>query len=104
MSLFIGLMGLTKLLSKLIWLIKSIIHLPLGHVSSPISETIHVNPLITTIKKNKIVSLLYLLIYLYIYVVTFIHFNYLILPLFGLFRSGQLYDPYLVFLGQVNSL
>ena len=63
------------------------------HVSSPISETIHVSPLIITIKKNKIVSLLfnvglnifttshlpYSLPHLYIYVITFIHFNYLIL-------------------------
>ena len=71
----------------------STLHLSLAHVSSPISETIHVNPLITTIKKNKIVSLLfnvrlniftnshlpYSLPYLYIYVITFIHFNYLIL-------------------------
>ena len=31
----------------------------LAHVSSPISETIHFSPLITTIKKNKIVSLLF---------------------------------------------
>ena len=37
----------------------STLHLPLAHVSSPISETIHVSPLITTIKKNKIVSLLF---------------------------------------------
>ena len=36
----------------------STLHLPLVHVSSPISETIHVSPL-TTIKKNKIVSLLF---------------------------------------------
>ena len=64
---------------------------PLAHVSSPIVETIHVSPLITTIEKNKIVSLLFnvelniftnslsSLPHLYIYVVTFIHFNYLIL-------------------------
>ena len=32
---------------------------PLTHVSSPIVETIHVSPLITTIKKNNIVSLLF---------------------------------------------
>ena len=32
------------------------LHLPLAHVSSSISETIHFSPLITTIKKNKIVS------------------------------------------------
>ena len=37
----------------------SILHLPLAHVSSPISETIHVSSLITTIKKNKIVSLFF---------------------------------------------
>ena len=37
----------------------STLHLPLTHVSSLISETIHVSPLITTIKKNKIVSLLF---------------------------------------------
>ena len=62
--------------------------IPLTHVSSPISETIHISPLITTIKKNKIVSLLfsvgltfsliphlpYSLPYLYIYVISFIHF------------------------------
>ena len=35
------------------------LHLPLTHVSNPISETIHVSPLITTIKKNKIVSLIF---------------------------------------------
>ena len=71
----------------------STLHLPLAHVSSPISETIYVSPLITTIKKNKIVSLIfnvglnifttshlpYSLSYLYIYIVTIIHFNYLIL-------------------------
>ena len=37
----------------------STLHLPLTHVFSPISETIHFNPLITTIKKNKIVSLIF---------------------------------------------
>ena len=71
----------------------STFHLLLAHVFSSISETIHVNPLITTIKKNKIVSLLfnvglnifttfhlpYSLSHLYIYVITLIHFNYLIL-------------------------
>ena len=74
-------------------LVGSTLHLPLAHISSPISKTIHVSPLITTIKKNKIASLLFnvgLKIFtnswsslftphLYIYVVTFIHFNYLIL-------------------------
>ena len=37
----------------------STLHLPLAHVSNLISETIHVSPLITTIKKNNIVSLLF---------------------------------------------
>ena len=37
----------------------STLHLPLAHISSPIFETIHVSILITTIKKNKIVSLLF---------------------------------------------
>ena len=37
----------------------STLYLPLAHVSSPISETIHVSSLITTIKKNKIVYLLF---------------------------------------------
>ena len=32
---------------------------PFGHISSPISESIHISPLIVTIKKNKIVSLLF---------------------------------------------
>ena len=67
----------------------STFHLLPAHVFSSISETIHVNPLITTIKKNKIVSLLfnvglnifttfhlpYSLSHLYIFVVIFIHFN-----------------------------
>ena len=37
----------------------STLHLPLAHESSLISESIHISPLITTIKKNKIVSLLF---------------------------------------------
>ena len=37
----------------------STLHLPLALLSIPISETIHFSPLITTIKKNKIVSLLF---------------------------------------------
>ena len=37
----------------------STLHLPLAHVSSPIYNIIHFSPLITTIKKNKIVSLLF---------------------------------------------
>ena len=37
----------------------STLHLPLTHVFSPIYQTIHFNPLITTNKKNKIVSLLF---------------------------------------------
>ena len=71
----------------------STLYLPLAHVSSPIFETIHISLLITTIKKNKIVSLIfniglnfsltphlpYSLPHLYIYVITLIHFNYLIL-------------------------
>ena len=32
---------------------------PLVHISNPISKTIHVSPLVITIKKNKIVSLLF---------------------------------------------
>ena len=32
---------------------------PFGHISSLISESIHISPLIITIKKNKIVSLLF---------------------------------------------
>ena len=35
------------------------LHLSLAHISNPISETIHFSPLITTIKNNKIVSLLF---------------------------------------------
>ena len=38
---------------------KSTPHLPLAHVSNPIFETIHVSPLIITVKKNKIVSLFF---------------------------------------------
>ena len=37
----------------------STLYLPFAHVSNLISETIHVNLLITTIKKNKIVSLIF---------------------------------------------
>ena len=37
----------------------STLHLPLVYVSSPISKTIHVSPLITTIKNNKIVFLIF---------------------------------------------
>ena len=37
----------------------STLHLPLAHVSNLISEIIHVSPLITTIKKNNIVSLIF---------------------------------------------
>ena len=69
------------------------VHLSLVYVSNSISESIYINPLITTIKKNKIISLLfnvgltisltfylpYSFSYIYIYVITFIHFNYLIL-------------------------
>ena len=32
---------------------------PLAHISNPISESIHISPLITTIKKNKIVNFLF---------------------------------------------
>ena len=90
----------------------STLHLPLAHVSSPISETIHVSPLITIIKKNKIVSLLfnvrlnifttlhlpYSLSYLYIYVITLIHFNYLILKCSN---TGQ--SHYLLVMKGMNS-
>ena len=37
----------------------STLHLLLAHVFSPISKTIHISPLITTIKKNKIFSLIF---------------------------------------------
>ena len=37
----------------------SSLYLPLAHVFSPISESIHISPLINTIKKNKIASLLF---------------------------------------------
>ena len=76
-----------------LYLFTSTLYLLLAHASSPISKSIHISPLITTIKKNKIVSLFfnvglnifitlhipYSFPYLYIYVITFIHFNYLIL-------------------------
>ena len=35
------------------------LHLPIAHVSNPLSESIHINPLITTIKKYKTISLLF---------------------------------------------
>ena len=74
------------------------LHLLLAHVSSPISKIIHINSLISTIKKNKIISLLFnvglnnftnflssifTFTSFYIYVVIFIHFNWLILKCFN---------------------
>ena len=91
LALFKEIQGLPR-----VWFISifdtSTLHLPLAHVSSPISETIHVSPLITTIKKNKKVSLLFIVRlnifhnssssiftpHLYIYFITFTHFNYLL--------------------------
>ena len=71
----------------------STLHLPLVYVFSPISKTIHVSPLIIIIKKNKKISLIFNVgLNIFInspsfiftptslhYIVTFIHFNYLIL-------------------------
>ena len=74
------------------------LHLLLAHVSSPISKIIHINSLISTIKKNKIISLffnvglnnftnslssIFTFTSFYIYVVIFIHFNWLILKCFN---------------------
>ena len=69
------------------------------NVCSPQIATIHISLLSTTIKKNKIVSLIfnmglniftilhlpYSLPHLYIYVITFTHFNYLILKCSNIF-------------------
>ena len=37
----------------------SSLHLSFAYVSSPISESIYISPLIATIKKNKIISLIF---------------------------------------------
>ena len=83
------------------------LHLLLAHVSSPISKIIHINSLISTIKKNKIISLLFnvglnnfsnslssifTFTSFYIYVVIFIHFNWLILKCFNRSNCCCLYE------------
>lgn len=76
----------------------SSLHLSFAHISSLISSSIHFSPLITTLKNNKRVSLLfneelnislipyllYYLPYLYIYIIIFIHFNYEILKCYNI--------------------
>ena len=57
-------LALFKEIQALGWLFISIfdtstLHLSFVHVSNPISDSIHISPLITTIKRNKIVSLIF---------------------------------------------